>query len=81
MESPTAQRQKSERCVRSGVGLTWRDFADGGRMPAVALVTVGALNKYGAITETLGKHFSSDVIQSHSAAWSKTVTTNTSLET
>lgn len=47
---------------------TWRDLADGGRVPAIALVTVGALNKDGAIAETLRKHFSSNVIQPHSTA-------------
>lgn len=41
---------------------TWRDLADCGGMPTVALVTVGALDKNGAIAETLGKHLSSNVI-------------------
>lgn len=53
---------------------TWRDLADCGRVPAVALVTVGALDKDGAVAKTLSKHFSADVIQSHTTAWKKTET-------
>lgn len=57
----------SDVCVGNTL-RTWRDFADRGRMPAVALVTVGALDKDGAVTETLGKYFSSDVVQPHTTA-------------
>lgn len=53
---------------------TWRDLADRGRVPTVALVTVGALDKNGAVAETLGEHFSSDVVQSHAAACGETQT-------
>lgn len=42
---------------------TWRDLADRGRVPTITLITVGALHKDGAVAETLGKHFSSNVIQ------------------
>lgn len=45
--------------------LTWRDFADSGRMPAVALVAVGTLDKDGTVTETLRKHLSPNVVQPH----------------
>lgn len=34
-------------------------------MPAVTLVAIGALDKDGAVTETLGKHLSPNVIQPH----------------
>lgn len=47
------------------VVLTWRYLADGGRMPAVTLVAVGALDKDGAVAETLGKHLSPNVVQPH----------------
>lgn len=60
---------------------TWRDLADCGRVPAVALVTVGALDKDGAVAETLSKHFSSDVIQPHTTAWNRDRTTNSSDKT
>lgn len=47
---------------------TWGDLADCGRVPTITLITVGALDKDSAITKTLGKHFSPDVVQSHSTA-------------
>lgn len=47
---------------------TWRDLADCGGVPTITLITVGTLNKYSAITETLRKHFSSDVVQPHAPA-------------
>jgi len=34
-------------------------------MPTITLITVGALDKDGAVTETLCKHLSSDVVQPH----------------
>lgn len=53
---------------------TWGDFADGGRMPAVSLVAVGALDEDGAVAQALGKNLPADVVQTHSPAWSKTQT-------
>ena len=44
------------------VMLTWRDLADGGRMPAVALVAVWTLDKDGAVTEALCKHLPPNVV-------------------
>ena len=44
------------------VMLTWRDLADGGRMPPVALVAVWTLDKDGAVTEALCKHLPPDVV-------------------
>lgn len=51
--------------------LTWRYFADGGRMPAIALVAVGTLDKDGTVTETLCKHLSPNVIQPHTPSWKR----------
>lgn len=45
--------------------LTWRYLTDGGRMPAVTLVAVGALDKDGAVAETLRKHLPPNVVQPH----------------
>lgn len=36
-------------------------------MPAIALVAVGRLNEDGAVTEALGKHFPSNVVQPHAS--------------
>lgn len=47
---------------------SWRNLADCGGVPAIALVTVGALDKDGAVAETLSKHFSSNVVQPYSTA-------------
>lgn len=41
----------------------WGDFADCGRVPAITLVTVWTLDKDRAVTKTLSKHFSADVVQ------------------
>ena len=43
--------------------LTWGDLADGGWVPAVALVAVGTLDKDGAVAEALGKDLPTDVVQ------------------
>lgn len=48
-------------------GLTWRDLADSCGVPTIALVTVGALYKDGAVAETLSEYLSPYVIESHSA--------------
>lgn len=45
--------------------VTWRDLADGGRVPAVALVTVGGLHEDSAVTEALCEDLPSDVVQPH----------------
>lgn len=49
--------------------LTWRDFADGSRMPAVSLVAVRTLDKDGTVTKTLCKHLSANVVQPHTPSW------------
>lgn len=49
--------------------LTWRDFADGGRMPTITLVAVGTLDKDGTVTQTLCKHLSPNVVQPHAPPW------------
>ena len=49
--------------------LTWRDLADGGWVPAVALVTVGRLDKNGAVTEALGEDLPSDVVKPHASPY------------
>lgn len=43
--------------------VTWRYFADCGRVPSIALVAVGTLDKDGTVTEALCKHLSSNVVQ------------------
>lgn len=45
--------------------LTWWYFADCSRMPAIALVAIGTLDKDGTVTETLCKHLSPNVVQPH----------------
>lgn len=45
--------------------LTWWYLAYGCWMPTITLVAVGRLDKYWRITETLGKHFSTNVIQTY----------------
>ena len=40
-----------------------RNLADSRRVKAVMIVAVAALHKYTAVTETLRKHLTSDVIQ------------------
>lgn len=37
-------------------------------MPAIALIAVGALDEYGRVGQTLGKHLSTDVIQTDTFA-------------
>lgn len=49
--------------------LTWWYFADSGRMPAIALVAVGTLDKDSTVTETLCKHLSPNVVQPHAPPW------------
>lgn len=48
-------------------GLTWGDLADGGRVPAIALVAVGRLNKNSAVTEALCKDLPSNVVEPHAS--------------
>lgn len=48
--------------------VTWRDFANGGRMPAITLVAVRALDKDGRIAQTLGKHLSANIIEADTFA-------------
>ena len=50
-------------CVGGG---TWWNLADGGWVPALALVTVGRLHKDGAVTEAFCEDLPSDVVQPHS---------------
>lgn len=38
-------------------------------MPAVALVTVGRLDKNGAVTEALGEDLPSDVVKPHASPY------------
>ena len=40
-----------------------RNLADGCRVKAVVIVAVATLHEYAAVTEALGKHLTSDVIQ------------------
>lgn len=61
----TTRHGGTERSAWGGVMLTWRYLADGGRMPAVTLVAVGALDEDGAVTETLRKHLPPNVVQPH----------------
>lgn len=42
---------------------TWRDLADGGRVPAVSLVAVWTLDEDGTVAEALCEHLASDVVQ------------------
>ena len=51
--------------------LTWWYFTDSGRMPAIALVAVGTLDKDGTVTETLCKHLSPNVVQPHTPSWKR----------
>lgn len=48
-------------------GGTWWDLADGGWVPAVALVTVGRLDKDGTVAEALREDLASDVVQPHAS--------------
>lgn len=48
---------------------TWRYFADSGRMPTIALVAVGTLDKDGTVTETLRKHLPPNVVQPYAPSW------------
>lgn len=47
--------------------ITWWDLADGGRVPAVALVAVGGLHEDGAVAEALGEDLAPDVVQPHAS--------------
>lgn len=72
IHSPPRRKEKLRRQGRApgrggGRARTWRDLADGGRVPAVALVTVGRLDEDGAVAETLGEDLASDVVQPHAA--------------
>lgn len=48
---------------------TWRNFTHCCWMPAIPLVAVWTLDKDGAITQALSKHFASNVVQSNSSSW------------
>lgn len=48
---------------------TWRNFTHCCWMPAIPLVAVWTLDKDGAITQALSKHFASDVVESNSSSW------------
>lgn len=48
---------------------TWRDLTDGGRVPAIALVTVGRLDEDGAVAEALCEDLPSNVVQPHASPW------------
>lgn len=47
----------------SDSSLTWRYFANGGRMPAVTLITVRTLYKDTRVGQTFGEHLAADIIQ------------------
>lgn len=47
--------------------ITWWDLADGGGVPAIALVTVGGLHEDGAVAEALCEDLPSDVVQPHAS--------------
>lgn len=49
--------------------VTWRDLADGGGVPAVALVAVGGLHEDGAVAEALCEDLPADVVQPHASPW------------
>ena len=44
------------------------DFADGRRMPAVSLITIGRLHEDGAVRETFGEHLAAEIIQPDASA-------------
>jgi len=48
---------------------TGRNLADRCRMPTISLVTVRALNENTAITETFGKHFATDIVETNASAF------------
>lgn len=48
-------------------GLTWGDLADSGRVPAIALVAVGRLDKNSTVTEAFRKDLPSDVVEPHTS--------------
>lgn len=62
-EKKRASLSASSRAARGGDGVTWRDLADGGRVPAVALVAVGRLDEDGRVAEALGEHLAADVVE------------------
>lgn len=51
--------------------LTWRNLTHCGGVPAIPLVTVRTLDENSAVTQTLSKHLTTDVIQTHASAWGK----------
>lgn len=54
---------------RGGCGrdITRWDLADGGRVPTIALVTVGGLHEDSAVAEALCEDLPSDVVQPHAS--------------
>lgn len=84
MQSPVGRKGEkgglaaaSQACTRRGTSrqgclcgwLTWWDLADGGRVPAIALVTVGRLDKNSAVTEALCEDLPSDVVKPHASSY------------
>lgn len=65
--SATRRSRKGRRTRPAAQARTWWDLADGGRVPAVALVTVGRLHKDGAVAEALREDLPSDVVEPHAA--------------
>lgn len=45
----------------------WGDLADSGRVPAIALVAVGRLDKNSTVTEAFRKDLPSDVVEPHTS--------------
>lgn len=74
-EKRSEKKQKSNLCSIPGERTsekgrvcrysTWWNLADGSRVPAIALVTVGGLHEDCAVTEALCEDLPSDVVQPH----------------
>ncbi len=56
--------------------LTWRNLTYCGRVPAIPLVTVRTLDENSTVAQTLSKHLTPDVIQTHTSAWRKVMRLN-----
>lgn len=72
MEERKARKTSRVRLWGHGTGqhapeLTWGDLADSGRVPAIALVAVGRLNKNSTVTEALRKDLPSDVVEPYAS--------------
>lgn len=66
---PTHTPQERGCQGRGGCGrdITRWDLADGGRVPTIALVTVGGLHEDSAVAEALCEDLPSDVVQPHAS--------------